>query len=254
MRKKIIVANWKMNFLKSDVEKYLENFLDLHKTIKTKSDIVFCSPFLYLQMLTHGFKGTNIFVGAQNMSEHEFGAYTGEVSAPMLYSLNISHCIIGHSERRQYNKESNEQLAQKVNNALKHSIVPIFCCGESIAQRNANIHYDIIESQLNESLFHLSPEQIQKVIIAYEPVWAIGTGVTATTEQAQDMHRFIRKVLENKYSNKISANIPILYGGSCNAQNAEELFNCQDVDGGLIGGASLKPNEFIKVILSANNE
>ncbi len=254
MRKKIIVANWKMNFLKSDVEKYLENFLDLHKTIKTKSDIVFCSPFLYLQMLTNGFKGTNIFVGAQNMSEHEFGAYTGEVSAPMLHSLNISHCIIGHSERRQYNKESNEQLVQKVNNALKHSIIPIFCCGESIAQRNANIHYDVIESQLNESLFHLSPEQIQNIIIAYEPVWAIGTGITATTEQAQDMHHFIRKVLENKYSNKISANIPILYGGSCNAQNAEELFNCQDVDGGLIGGASLKPNEFIKIILSSNHE
>jgi len=252
MCKNIVVANWKMNFSKEDVEKYMKEFLQTFHEITIKSDVVFCSSFPFLPILASGFKGTNIFIGAQNVSEHTSGAYTGEVAAPMLHSLNITHCIIGHSERRLYFKETHAQLAKKINQALSNSIIPIFCCGESLNQREANIHYNIIESQLQDSLFHLDSEQIKKVIIAYEPVWAIGTGVTATTEQAQDMHQYIRKILTQKYSSLIAQNIPILYGGSCNAQNASELFNCPDVNGGLVGGASLKPTEFLKIIVAAN--
>jgi len=191
--------------------------------------------------------GTRIAVAAQNCSEHESGAYTGEVSAAMLTSVGIKHVILGHSERRQYFGEDNWLLAKKVDIALKHGMTPIFCCGEPLEVREANGHEDLVKRQVEESLFHLSAEQLQKVVIAYEPVWAIGTGKTASAQQAQDMHAVIRKHLASKYSQAVAEEITILYGGSVGAANAKELFSCPDVDGGLVGGASLKSRDFTEI-------
>jgi triosephosphate isomerase len=194
-------------------------------------------------------EGTRIGLGAQNCSNKESGAYTGEVSVDMLKSVGVNYVIIGHSERREYFKETNQQLAEKVNLALKSGMTPIFCCGETLEQREKGIHIDFVNSQLTESLFHLSESEFLKVVIAYEPIWAIGTGVTASTAQAQEMHEKIRTHLRSKYG-KAADSVSILYGGSCKPDNAKELFACKDVDGGLIGGASLKARDFIDIIKS----
>lgn len=187
-------------------------------------------------------------IAAQNCSEYDNGAYTGEVSASMLKSLAVTHVIIGHSERRNFFNETNQLIKQKIIQALKNNLCPIFCIGENLEQRNSNIHFDVVKLQLTDVLNGFSKSEIENIVIAYEPVWAIGTGVTASSEQAQEMHQFIRKQLALLTDENTSSEISILYGGSCNEKNARELFLCPDVDGGLIGGASLKANSFLSII------
>jgi triosephosphate isomerase len=189
-----------------------------------------------------------MFVAAQNCHNKTAGAYTGEVSVDMLASINIQYCVVGHSERREYFSESNQQLAEKVDRCLSKDITPIFCCGEPLSIRENDGQNDYVAVQLNESLFHLDGETIQKVVIAYEPIWAIGTGKTATAEQAQEMHAHIRAVLSNQFGEAVADNVSILYGGSVKGANANEIFSQPDVDGGLVGGASLIATEFIQII------
>jgi triosephosphate isomerase len=253
MRQKIVAGNWKMN-------KTLEeaNILASEVTgmvadeVKGDAKVIFCVPFPYLLPIKNQLgNNARISVGAQNCSEHESGAYTGEVSAPMLKSMGIPYVILGHSERRQYFGEDGKLLAKKVDVALKHGLSPIFCCGEPLEVREANTHEALVKKQIEESLFHLDADALKKVVVAYEPVWAIGTGKTASAQQAQDMHAVIRTHLASKYGQAVADTIIILYGGSVNAANAKELFSCPDVDGGLVGGASLKSRDFTEVIKGA---
>lgn len=250
MRQKIVAGNWKMN-------KTLEEANTLTSEVKGMVDdevksgvvVILCTPFPYL-LATRNLLGKNarVQVGAQNCSEHASGAYTGEVSAPMLMSMGIPYVIIGHSERRQYFGEDGPLLAKKVDIALAHALTPIFCCGEPLEIREKGTHEALVKQQVEESLFHLSADALQKVVIAYEPVWAIGTGKTATSQQAQQMHAVIRKHISDKYGQAVADHISILYGGSVKADNAKELFACPDVDGGLVGGASLKSREFVDIV------
>lgn len=250
MRTKIVAGNWKMNKLFVDAEELLSDLADLLEEKKLKCEVVVCPPSIYLEMASDFADESVFMVGAQNVSEHENGAYTGEISAEMLSDIYIDFCIIGHSERRKYFQESNSSLAEKVNKLLDNDITPIYCCGEVISEREKNIHFDVVKQQIEEGLFHLNQDEFSNIVIAYEPVWAIGTGLTASPEQAQEMHAFIRKMIAEKYGEKIANDISILYGGSCNASNAAELFSQTDVDGGLIGGASLKASDFVKIISS----
>jgi triosephosphate isomerase (TIM) len=253
MRQKIVAGNWKMNKTFEEANVLASEVMGMvGDEVKGNVKAIFCVPFPYLATIKN-LLGNNsrISVGAQNCSEHESGAYTGEVSAPMLKSMSIPYVILGHSERRQYFGEQGKLLAKKVDVALKHSLTPIFCCGEPLEIREKNGHEALVKQQVEESLFHLDAATLQKVIIAYEPVWAIGTGKTATAQQAQDMHAVIRKHIESKYGKAVADTIIILYGGSVNAANAKELFSCPDVDGGLVGGASLKSREFTDIIKSA---
>jgi len=251
MRKQIIAGNWKMNKTFQEAEEFLNKFSDmLSKNIPENTAVVICPPALYLEMTDDYARENNYYTGAQNISHNESGAFTGEISAMMLKSLNIRYCIVGHSERRKFFLETDGLIGKKVEMCLKHNIIPIYCCGELLSERDAGIHFDIVREQVETALFKLSKEDFSKVVIAYEPVWAIGTGVNATPEQAQEMHAFIRSLIEVKYKKKIASETTILYGGSCTAKNAAELFANPDVDGGLIGGASLKPDEFFKIIQS----
>ncbi len=252
MRSKLVAANWKMNKTLDEVTHFLHAFPAMEINEFKNADVVICPPFPYLIYLKEFYSTSNVKIGAQNCSEFDSGAYTGEVSAQMLGSLSIDYCIAGHSERRRYFQENDRQLALKITSLLNHNIRPIFCCGETLTERNENRHFAVVELQIENALFHLSSVELDNIVIAYEPVWAIGTGVNATSEQAQEMHSFIRKVMNRKYGDAASEKIRILYGGSCNAQNAAELFACKDVDGGLIGGASLKPMEFFNIIKTAN--
>ncbi len=246
MRKKIVAANWKMNLtVKQGLS--LANELANSPSVAGKN-VVICPSFLHLLPLQNELKNSTIALGAQNCSNRENGAFTGEISVTMLADSQIPYVIIGHSERRIYFHESNEIIKEKINLALAFSLTPIFCCGESIAIRTDEKQNNFVEKQLEESLFHLSADEISKVIIAYEPIWAIGTGQTATKEQAQEMHSFIRKKIADKYDNTIAENCSILYGGSLTADNAKELFSQPDIDGGLVGGASLKAESFLKII------
>jgi len=250
MRKKIVAGNWKMNKSFGEAEDLLSDLADLLDSKKLKCEVVVCPPSIYLEMASD-FADESVFtVGAQNVSEHDNGAYTGEISAEMLAAVDSEYCIIGHSERRKYFKESNKVLAEKANKLLDNEITPIFCCGEVKSEREENIHFDVVKQQIEEGIFHFNKDEFSNIVIAYEPVWAIGTGLTASPEQAQEMHAFIRKMISQKYGEKSAADTSILYGGSCNASNAAELFSQPDVDGGLIGGASLKANDFIKIIMS----
>lgn len=250
MRLKIVAGNWKMNKTLDEAIALTNEISSLvADEVKGNAKIIFCTPYPFLQVVKSELKNSaSISVGAQNCSEHESGAYTGEVSASMLNSLAIPYVILGHSERRQYFGEAGKLLAQKTDIALKHSLTPIFCCGEPLEVRERNEHEQLVKKQVEDSLFHLSPEEIKKVVVAYEPVWAIGTGKTASAQQAQDMHAVIRQHLAGKYGKAIADSISILYGGSVNAGNAKELFACADVDGGLVGGASLKAREFVEII------
>jgi triosephosphate isomerase len=251
MRKKIVAGNWKMNKSFFEAEELIADIADALENIElTNTEIVVCPPYVYLEMATDIAEESNIKVGAQNVNENDSGAFTGEISAFMLQSMEVGYCIIGHSERRKYFSEDNALLKRKVDALLKHEIRPIFCCGELLAEREAGHHFDVVRTQLEESLFNLSSKQFQQVCIAYEPVWAIGTGVNASPEQAQEMHAFIRQLIARKYDYQVANETSILYGGSCNAKNAAELFARKDVDGGLIGGASLKSEEFIQIIKS----
>jgi len=251
MRKKIVAGNWKMNKTFSEAETLITEIADaLDDTELNGAEVVLCPPSLYLEMAMDVAFESKFKVGAQNVYPEDSGAYTGEISPLMLKELNVAYCITGHSERRKYFHESGEFLKRKVDALLKHGISPIFCCGEVLPERDANHHFEVIKNQLEESLFHLPPATFKKVVIAYEPVWAIGTGVTATKEQAQEMHAFIRGLIASKFDGHTAADTTILYGGSCNAKNARELFAQPDVDGGLIGGASLDTGGFISIVTS----
>lgn len=248
MRKNIVAGNWKMNKNFEEAEDLLFEIKELLKTKKPKNaEVIVCPPALFLECAGDFAEESAFFIGAQNLSSFESGAFTGEISAQMLNSMDVGYCIIGHSERRKYFEESNEVLTEKVKRALENDIIAIFCCGELLPEREAENHFNIVKSQIEESLFLLDEDDFSNCIIAYEPVWAIGTGVTATSEQAQEMHKYIRDLISKKYSTKIADQTTILYGGSCNAKNAKELFANPDVDGGLIGGASLNAKDFIAI-------
>ena len=251
MRKQIAAANWKMNLSWQKGEALLDAILAKDYQLTANRIAVFAVPFPYLYLAQQKLGGRqNVFVAAQNCSNKKSGAYTGEVSVEMLQSLNIPYCIIGHSERREYFNETNQQLAEKTDLLLEQNIIPVFCCGEPLQIREANTQNAYVAKQLEESLYHLSPEQVQKVVIAYEPIWAIGTGKTASKEQAEEMHAFIRGQLAYKYGQQVADAISILYGGSVKANNAKEIFAELDVDGGLVGGASLIADEFAVIINS----
>lgn len=248
MRRNIVAGNWKSNETFNQADDLINDIAEgLRAFDSTDVDVIVCPPFPYLELVQDAAEDVEFFVGAQNVSKFDNGAYTGEVSAQMLQSMNVDYCIVGHSERRKYFFETNQDIAEKVNKLLALDITPIVCVGESLEDREAGKHFDVIKEQVSQGLFHLSAEAMGKVIIAYEPVWAIGTGKTATKEQAQEIHAFIRKMLAEKYSDDTAQEISILYGGSCNAKNAKDLFAQQDVDGGLIGGASLKAADFIEI-------
>ncbi|MFN3667152.1 MAG: triose-phosphate isomerase [Sediminibacterium sp.] len=251
MRKQIAAANWKMNLSITEGEQLLDQLLANSYELNDNRQVVFAVPSPYLAMAQAKVAGhANIAIAAQNCYSKKSGAYTGEVSVLMLQSLGITHVVLGHSERREYFNESNQFLAEKVNIALEHKITPIFCCGEPLSIREAGTQNEYVAKQLEESLYHLTAEQLQQVVIAYEPIWAIGTGKTATSEQAQEMHAYIRAELSKKYGAAVANEITILYGGSVKASNAKELFTQPDVDGGLVGGASLLADEF-KVIIDS---
>ena len=251
MRKQIAAANWKMNLTFQQGEKLLDNILNANIKLKEYQQAVFAVPFPYLLMARSEVEEQrNYYVAAQNCYHRKNGAFTGEVSVEMLHSLAVPYCIVGHSERREYFNESNTTLSDKVNLCLDNFITPIFCCGEPLSIREAATQNEFVETQLRESLFQLSAEKIKRIVIAYEPIWAIGTGKTATTDQAQEMHAHLRSILAKQYGNDVAAGISILYGGSVKAGNAKELFSCPDVDGGLVGGASLVAADFIEIIRS----
>ena len=242
-----------MNKTFGEAEDLIYEIIDFMEENKLENtDVVLCPPFPYLELASDAASDSMVMIGAQNVHAEESGAYTGEVSAPMLHSMEIGYCIIGHSERRKYFGESNELLSLKAKICLANDIRPIFCIGELLDEREAGNHFKVVEKQLRESLFDLDEGAFRKVVIAYEPVWAIGTGVNATPEQAQEMHRYIRSLVREKYGAGVADDASILYGGSCNARNAALLFVNPDVDGGLIGGASLKGEEFIEIIKSNN--
>ena len=250
MRKKIVAGNWKMNKTFEEAGILVSELMGMvADEVRTNVRVVLCVPFPYLAAVKGQLgKNSRIEVGAQNCSEHEAGAYTGEVSAAMLRSIGIPYVILGHSERRQYFAEDGKLLARKIDMALKYGLTPLFCCGEPLDVREKNEHEKLVKQQVTEALFHLDGTSMEKVVIAYEPVWAIGTGRTATAQQAQEMHAVIRKHLASKFQQPVADNVSILYGGSVNAGNAKELFSCADVDGGLVGGASLKSREFTEII------
>ena len=250
MRKKIVAGNWKMNL---DYNEGLTLFSEIINMVKDEvsghQQAIICSPFIHLHSLSRLAKGYDkVALGAQNAHQAEAGAYTGEISAKMIKSVGAEYVILGHSERRQYFGESNELLAKKTDTALTNGLKPIFCIGETLQEREANQHFDIIKSQLEEGVFHLNETHFTQLIIAYEPVWAIGTGVTASSAQAQEIHAFIREEIAAKYNQQTADNTTILYGGSCNPKNAPELFAQSDIDGGLIGGASLKSRDFVDIV------
>lgn len=249
MRKQIAAANWKMNLTLQQAEQLLDTLLSKTYNLTGSRQVVFAVPSPYLAMAQEKVKDVqHVFIAAQNCYSKKNGAYTGEVSVEMLTSLGVNFVLIGHSERREYFAESNKFLADKVDIALEYRITPIFCCGEPLNIREANTQNEFVAKQLEDSLFHLDEEAVQKVVIAYEPIWAIGTGKTATSAQAQEIQAYLRSVLASKYGEAVAANISILYGGSVKANNAVELFSQPDVDGGLVGGASLIATEFEAII------
>lgn len=251
MRKQIAAANWKMNCTLQEGKELLKNILDAGITMDQNRQVVFAVPFPYLSSALQALTGHQGYdIAAQNCYHKPSGAYTGETSAEMLQSVGIHYCIVGHSERREYFNETDEQLAEKISLLFKEGITPVFCCGEPLAIREKNEQNEYVARQLEGALFHLPEADAGKLIIAYEPVWAIGTGKTATSGQAQEMHAFIRETLAKKFGESVAASIPLLYGGSVKPANAREIFSEKDVDGGLVGGASLSATDFIEIIKS----
>ena len=249
-RKTVIAGNWKMNKLASEVKAYAEQI----KPVVSKAkwcDTVICVPFVMIPAAIRAFKDTRIAVGAQDVSCHESGAYTGEVSADQLKDLGVKYVIIGHSERRQYHGETDAIVNQKVNIALSHGLRPIVCVGESLQHRETGTEMEFVSMQVKLALHGVAADKIKKVIIAYEPIWAIGTGKTATAQQAEEICHTIRSVIRGIYGARIARAVTIQYGGSMNADNSAELLSMLDVDGGLIGGAALKPEEFVKIVEAA---
>lgn len=237
MRKKIIAGNWKMNMTAKEAEKFLKNIKS--KVQNAKAEVVFCVPYLAIDASLRAVAGTDICIGAQNMHYLDNGAYTGEISAPMLQEAGVDYVIIGHSERRMYNNETDESVNKKIIKALETNIKPIFCVGESLQEREGNTTKEVIASQINKGLTNIEKEKVVDVTIAYEPIWAIGTGKTATDEQANEVCAFIREILKEKYDDA-AERISILYGGSVNEKNIGGLMHMSDIDGALVGGASLK--------------
>lgn len=249
MRKQIAAANWKMNLSLKQAEELVNSLLKLPEELKDHQLVIFGVPFPYLHAMKQQIQGKrNYFIAAQNVHFQQSGAYTGEVSTGMLKSVEADYVIIGHSERREYFNEDHQMLAGKINACLQAGLKPVFCCGEPLSVREAGKQNELVEKQLTESLFHLTAEQLMGFVIAYEPVWAIGTGKTATSAQAQEMHAHIRNIIAGKYSDEVAGSISILYGGSVKASNAKEIFGGTDVDGGLVGGASLSAPEFAEII------
>ncbi len=249
MRKKIVAGNWKMNLNLAEATELVSGILQDLPELNEQRQVVLAPPYLHLsQTVAQTAAIAHLSVAAQNCHQEAHGAYTGEVSAPMLKSAGVAAVILGHSERREYNAETDELLARKVDAALAAGMNVIFCCGEPLALRDANTQNAYVESQIKAGLFHLSAEAMSRVAIAYEPIWAIGTGRTASAAQAQEMQAHIRSVLAAQYGEALAADTSILYGGSCKPSNAAELFACPDVDGGLIGGASLKAEDFLGII------
>ena len=252
MRKKIVAGNWKMN---KTLQEGLQLSSDLKELLKGKTvncEVVVGTPYIHLSDVAKNLERTVVHVAAQNCANKESGAYTGEISAAMVASTGANHVILGHSERRAYYNETAELLKEKVELALANKLTPIFCVGEVLEEREAGKHFDVVAAQIKDSLFDLSKEDFSKLVVAYEPVWAIGTGKTASADQAQEIHAFIRKTIADKYGKEVADNTSILYGGSCNAGNAKELFSNPDVDGGLIGGASLEADKFLPIIEAFN--
>lgn len=246
MRKKVIAGNWKMNMLPNEAINFIDKLTPLVK--ETKNEVILCVPYtdLFYALLTA--QGTNIKIGAQNMHFEESGAYTGEVSGKMLKSIGVEYVIIGHSERRQYFNETDETVNKKIKAAFANDLKPIVCVGETLEQREANQTQEIITKQTELALQGLTEEQVKNTIIAYEPIWAIGTGKTATSEDANNSIKAIRKEIEKNYGKEVAEEVIIQYGGSVKSQNAKELFTTSDIDGGLVGGASLKVEEFSKIV------
>jgi triosephosphate isomerase (TIM) len=249
MRKKIVAANWKMNLNLAEGKALVDGVLAGLPAISQTRKVVIGTPYIHLTQTAQQLQGThNIHLAAQNCYSEASGAYTGEISAAMVKDTGAEYVILGHSERRQYFNESDATVAKKTDMALQNGLQVIFCCGEPLDIRDAATENSFVEAQIKAGLFHLSAEQLNNITIAYEPIWAIGTGRTATSQQAQDMHAHIRSVIAAQYGQEVADSMSILYGGSCNAGNASELFDCPDVDGGLIGGASLKPDTFLAII------
>ncbi|MEO1253810.1 MAG: triose-phosphate isomerase [Bacteroidota bacterium] len=250
MRKKIVAGNWKMNCTLPEGKKLASEVIHMVRDqVQSNVEVVLVPPFIHLTGI-QGLIGStqNIFLGAQNCHHESAGAYTGEISAAMLVSTGATHVILGHSERREYFGEGDELLAKKTQFSLENNLIPIFCCGEKLESRETDNHESVVAQQIETALFGLSENEIDKVIIAYEPVWAIGTGKTASAVQAQEMHKFIRSLIAEKYSEDVANDISILYGGSVKPANAQEIFDQPDVDGGLIGGASLKSRDFLDIV------
>ena len=248
MRKNIVAGNWKMNTTLAEGVGLAKDVNEALKNATPKCDVVICVPFTHLDSVAAAIDTDKLGLGAENCADHLKGAYTGEVSAPMVASTGAKYVILGHSERRQYYGETSEILKEKVNLALAENLTPIFCIGEVLEQREDGTYNEVVTKQIEEALFDLSAEDFSKLILAYEPVWAIGTGKTATAEQAEDMHAHIRSVIAGKYGKEVADNTSILYGGSCKPSNAAELFAKPDVDGGLIGGAALDAASFMGIV------
>ena len=246
MRKKIVAGNWKMNTLPAEGVALAKGVAAGKGEVCDSVNFIVCPPFTHLQSVVETLKGTNIAVGAQDCATETKGAYTGEVSAEMIAALGCEYVILGHSERRQYYGETSETLNKKMARAYENNLIPIYCVGENLEEREANRHFEVCKQQLEEVVFNLTEEQFKKLVIAYEPVWAIGTGKTATAEQAEEIHAYIREVLAAKFG-EAAENTAILYGGSCKPSNAQEIFAKANVDGGLIGGAALKAEDFIGI-------
>ena len=248
MRKKICAGNWKMNLSYPSAKQLLATLIDKKSQLNSQTELIICPPMAYLAVFSEHLKNhPEIKLGAQNCFHQDSGAYTGEVSAAQLRSMNINYCIVGHSERRDQFNENYDLLLKKVKALLKHQVTPVFCCGEQLEVRNSNVHKEFIMKQIEDSLFQLKPDEISQVIIAYEPIWAIGTGKTATAQQAQEIHGLIRARIAKQFGEPVAAAISIIYGGSCKADNARELFSQTDIDGGLVGGASLEADEFLQI-------
>lgn len=252
MRKKIVAGNWKMNCTLEEGRKLASEVINMvNDEVKNDVEVILIPPYLHLSNVQSLLKTSDqVYIGAQNCHEAKSGAFTGEVSASMLASAEVNYVVLGHSERREYFGETDQLLSKKIAHAIEANLKPIYCCGEKIEIRESGDHKNLVAQQVEEALFGLTSEQLQLVTIAYEPVWAIGTGKTATADQAQEMHDFIRTKIANQYNQELANSISILYGGSVKPGNAEEIFAKPDVDGGLIGGASLKSRDFIDIAKS----
>lgn len=249
MRKKIVAGNWKMNTTVAEGVELAKAVVAKSAEVPAETGLIIAPPFTHLYAVNEVVKGTKVGLSAQNCADHEKGAYTGEVAVNMIAGVGCQYTILGHSERREYYGETDEKLCTKIKLALEAGLSPIFCIGEKLEEREAGKHFEVVTAQVKNVLYTLTAEEMAKVIVAYEPVWAIGTGKTATAEQAQEIHACIRSVIAEKFG-ELANEITILYGGSCKPSNAKELFACPDIDGGLIGGAALKADDFIAIAMS----